>query len=122
MGITQKQIMIGGGLLLGAGLVYFFGRGVKGVAQDTTRAAVNVAGGVVQGTVNGVSDVLGVPVPTRDTCDAAKASGSSWEVSKHCPAGEFFDYLVDGDTVTDQGEGWNSYDQDALRAQGMSGN
>lgn len=91
--ITQKHLMIGGGLLLVAGLAYLWGRGAGGVAQDASRAVVNVAGGAATGVVHGVSDVIGMPVPERAACDAAKAEGRTWDASFMCPAGEFVSYV-----------------------------
>lgn len=92
LSLTDKAV-IGGGVLLALGVVYIVGRGAGKVAEDVSRTAVNVAGGVVKGTVDGVSDAIGLQVPERSACDKAKAEGNTWEASFACPAGEFVGYL-----------------------------
>jgi hypothetical protein len=125
--VTNKQLMIGGAALVGVLLVYVARRGAGGIAQDAGRVIGNAAGGAAVGVINGVSDAVGIPVPERTACDAAKASGNTWAASWDCPIGEFVRYLSGSDTqqepevVTQNSVGWNSYDQQQLMMQGASG-
>jgi len=91
--VTERHMMIGGGLLLAAGVLYVWSKGVKGAAEATAKAAVDVAAGASTGVINGVSEIVGVPVPERSKCDLAKQTGSTWDASLYCPAGEFVGYL-----------------------------
>lgn len=56
---------------LGLGLVavYVWSRGVSGAASDVGKAAVNLAGGVATGVVDGVSGAVGIPTTSDTTTD-----------------------------------------------------
>jgi hypothetical protein len=60
---------------LGLGLVavYVWSRGISGAASDAGKAAVNLAGGVATGVVDGVSGAVGIPATSDTTTDPAVA-------------------------------------------------
>lgn len=84
---TQKMLILAA-LGLGAGAaVYVAYRGLNGVARDASKAGVNVATGLVTGTVAGIGEAVGIPDTDPDKCAAAVAAGDSWEASFACPVG-----------------------------------
>lgn len=93
MGLTQKQMVMGGAAAAGLLLAWVATRGARAVAQDTARGIVGIAEGTVTGVVVGIGEAIGVP-PTRPTqCQADKAAGRTWDASFSCPAGDFIRYV-----------------------------
>lgn len=66
---------------IGAGIV----SGVAGAASGVIGEAGNVAG-----------DIVGLPRTSQTACEAAKASGSAWDASFACPAGEWISWMWNG--------------------------
>ncbi|MEG1324772.1 MAG: hypothetical protein RSD99_07765, partial [Janthinobacterium sp.] len=56
-------------------------------------AVVEAAGGVMSGAVLTIGDWLNLPRTEQSECEKAKASGSAWDASFACPAGEFIGYV-----------------------------
>lgn len=74
--------------VVGVGL-WFVVRGVKGVTRDASKAAVDAAAGLVEGTVLGVGEAVGIPQTSLSACELALAEGRYWDASFACPAGDF---------------------------------
>lgn len=92
---AQKYMTLAAvGLGLGA-VAYIAVRGVKGIARDTTKAAVNVTTGVFQGAVAGIGEAVGIPDTDAAKCAAAQAAGDSWDASFYCPIGTWFGTLFE---------------------------
>lgn len=89
LGGAQGVFYAAGAALVLVAVVYVWRRGFQGVAADTTRAAANLAGGAVVGTVKGVGDVIGIPDTDKSKCERALAEGRYWDASFDCPAGDF---------------------------------
>lgn len=58
----------------------------------TGGAAVDMATGLLTGTVQGVGGAVGVPATSLSECERAKADGRTWDASFACPAGDFLSY------------------------------
>jgi len=76
-----------------AALLYVAAKGVKGAAQGAAAAAVDLADGIVTGTVVGVGEAVGIPQTNQTACERAKAEGRTWDASFDCPAVDFLKYL-----------------------------
>jgi hypothetical protein len=74
-------------------LVIVATRGLKGTGQTIGRGAVDLADGVVSGSVTGLGGLLGIPDTNRTECARAKAEGRTWDASFLCPAKDFLTYL-----------------------------
>jgi len=83
--------LISGAVAIGAVFIYF--KGIKGVASGVAQGAVDAVGGVAQGGVYGISDIIGLPNPSQTKCEQAKAKGNTWDASFYCSAGDFLKYL-----------------------------
>lgn len=79
------------GLALAAlvAVVYVWRRGFAGAAKDTSKAAVNVLGGAIAGTVEGVGEAVGIPATDDDQCTKDLAAGDTLAASFSCPASRF---------------------------------
>lgn len=86
-------IYLAAGGALGAALLYVASKGVKETGQAIGTAAVDLADGVITGTVTGIGEAVGVPKTNMTACEKAKAEGRTWDASFACPAGEFIKYL-----------------------------
>lgn len=93
MMLTRWPVLVAVGVV-GAALIYTATRGAKGAGQAIGGAVVDLADGVVTGTVKGVGGVLGIPDTDATKCAAAKAAGNTWEASFYCPAGEFLGWAT----------------------------
>lgn len=60
------------------------------VGRDVGGALVGGANGVVQGAVETVGGVMGIPLTDADACRQAIAEGDMWNASFMCPAKDFF--------------------------------
>lgn len=90
----QKHMMIGVALAALVLLVIVKKKGAAAaVGQGLGEAAANAAGGLVAGVSEGLGDQIGVPRTDATLCEQAKANGSTWDVSKYCPASDFIDYV-----------------------------
>ena len=83
--------------IIGAAAWFFF-RGVKGVARDVSKAAVDVTAGAVEGTVKGIGEAVGIPDTNQTECERALAEGRMWDASFACPAGTFLRGVFGGAT------------------------
>ena len=77
-------LVLGLGVAL-VGVLWLQRKGVAGVAADVVGAAADAGAGVVVG----AGELIGLPRTNADRCAAAKASGSTWEQSLYCEAGDF---------------------------------
>ena len=69
--------------------IWIWRRGAGGVASDTSKNAVKIAGGLVEGVVLGVSEVVGIPNTNESRCAEDVANGRTWASTFSCPAGAF---------------------------------
>lgn len=56
-------------------------------------AAIDLANGVLQGSVETVGLAVGIPKTDMNQCQMDTAAGRTWEASFSCPAKDFFGYL-----------------------------
>lgn len=56
-------------------------------------AAVDAVDGVLNGTVTGIGEMIGVDKTNKTECEKAKADGRTWDASFACPAGDFLKYV-----------------------------
>lgn len=80
-------------------LAYVALRGGSGASLGTRigTGAVDIATDAAAGTIVGIGKVFGIPETNPTKCDAArKIAGNAWEVSKVCPAADFFAYMRKG--------------------------
>ena len=96
---AQQAVAVSVFVVVGIGAVWLWRRGAGGVAEDASRAAVNVAGGIASGAVIGVGESVGIPETNKSACRDAMARGDKWGASLYCPAGEFLKYLFAGDNL-----------------------
>lgn len=90
----QKFIIIGVGLAALALLVLVKKNGAAADAGAALGgAAVDLAGGVVAGTAEGIGDAVGIPRTDMTECEKAIAEGRTWDASFACPAGTFLKSL-----------------------------
>lgn len=80
---AQTAIVVGGGVLAVAVLVYVWQRGLGNVARGAARAA----GDIVGGGVVGLGEAIGIPATNMNECQRALAEGRYWDASFVCPAG-----------------------------------
>jgi len=62
-------------------------------ARAAARGAVNLAGNIGAGAIEGVGEQFGIPRTDENKCAAAKAAGDTWRASFDCPAGDFLKYV-----------------------------
>ncbi|HEY0955908.1 MAG TPA: hypothetical protein VGE36_14185 [Roseateles sp.] len=84
---------VGGALLWAAYRIASKGQGAQGVGETLGGAAVDLANGVITGTVTGIGEVIGIPKTNMTECERAKAEGRTWDASFACPAGDFLRYV-----------------------------
>lgn len=84
----------------GLGLVYLLGKIRVGQGSAATaagkaigRASVDLADGIVAGTVKGVGGAVSIPDTDPERCNAATAAGDTWNASLYCTAGSFIKYI-----------------------------
>lgn len=71
---------------------------LKGVSiADTSKAiggaVVDMASGLLVGSVETIGQAVGVQKTERTACEKAMAEGRTWDASFACPAGDFLKYL-----------------------------
>lgn len=96
---TPTQIIIAAAI--GAGLLYWLkkkaeGVTAAGVGQAVAGAAVDVASGVVGGTVKAIGGAVGIPDTNKSQCQRDIENGDTWAASFSCPAGDFVRYVATG--------------------------
>lgn len=70
--------------------------GWNSAGRDVGGALVSAADGVVQGAVEGIGGIVGLPVTNAGACRAAIESRDWWEASKMCPASDFISAVASG--------------------------
>lgn len=89
-------------------IAYSWFRGTRGAAEDISSGVVNIAGGLVSGSVKGVSGNLGIPDVDEAKCRAAQQAGNEWEASKYCTLAQFsrgvWDKFFSSDEGTPKGD------------------
>lgn len=82
------------GALAGLGLVLatYVGTHAKQAGQAVGSAAVDLANGVITGSVISIGEAVNVPPTSQTACEKAKADGNTWDASFACPAGDFLSY------------------------------
>lgn len=108
MKLPPREYLIGGAVL--AAVLYVWMRGTKQAAQDVGAAVggavVDLADGLVSGTVLGGGAAVGLPVPTVDACTRAIAEYRaapwyrqaylSFNVSAQCTAADYLRFVATG--------------------------
>jgi hypothetical protein len=89
--IGLPYVLAGGAVL--AALLYVGAKGVKGAAQSVAGGAVDLADGLITGTVTGVGEAVGIPQTNLTKCEQAKAEGRTLDASFACPAVDFLKYV-----------------------------
>ena len=97
--ILQDKLLMGAGL--GIGLVLLIGLNrssggslAAGVGETVGKGAVDLADGVLSGTVQGIGGVVGIQPTNLTKCQQDIAAGRTWDASFSCPAGTWLKYLV----------------------------
>lgn len=88
-GLPSVPVMVAAGLV-GLVALVVASRGARETGAAIGGAVVDLADGALSGVVLGVGDAIGIPRTEPTKCEAAKASGSLWEVSFACPAADYF--------------------------------
>ncbi|MDD4927553.1 MAG: hypothetical protein PHF58_13755, partial [Methylotenera sp.] len=86
--ITQKHILIGAAAIG----VYLYFAGLKNVAKNIGKGAVDAAAGLVVGVGQG----FGIPETDATMCDISKRNGDVFGASKYCTASDFISWTFDG--------------------------
>lgn len=73
---------------------YIVLRGFKGAAADVGAAAVNTAGGFVEGATVAIGQQVGIPATSQTQCQADLAAGNMWDASFSCSASDFVAGIV----------------------------
>jgi len=84
--------VIAGGAAIAA-LLYIKTKGANDAGQQIGAGAVDLANGVLGGTVTGIGEIVGVPATNQTECEKCKASGDKWCASFACPAKDFLKFL-----------------------------
>ena len=63
--------------------------GLTPAGKSLGTGAVNLAGGILDGTVTGIGQIMGVPETNLTECQRAIAEGRRWDASFACPASTF---------------------------------
>lgn len=92
LGTIPTVYLIAGGAVAVA-LLYVITKGARGTGEAVGRGAVDLANGVVHGTVTGIGEAVGIPQTNPSKCERAMAEGRTWDASFDCPAGTFLRYL-----------------------------
>lgn len=73
-------------------MLSYVAKNAKEVGQAVGTATVDLANGVITGTVTGIGEAVGVPKTSQTECEKAKAEGRTWDASFACAAGDFLSY------------------------------
>jgi hypothetical protein len=92
MKLNDETILIAGLAGVGLFLLVYIGRNAKTAGEVVGSAAVDLANGVITGTVTAAGDIVGIPKTNQTECEKAKAEGRTWDASFACPAGDFLSY------------------------------
>lgn len=96
MAVKTEILILGGAAALAAWWIWKRG-GLAAAAGDVAGAAagavVDMADGIVSGTVEGIGAAVGIPATNMTECERAKAEGRTWDASFACPAGDFLKYV-----------------------------
>lgn len=84
--------LIAGGAVAAA-MLYVSAKGAKQTGQSIGTAGVDLADGIIAGTVTGIGGKVGIPATNMTACERAKAEGRTWDASFDCPAADFIKYL-----------------------------
>jgi hypothetical protein len=87
MNVRPEILLIAGGAVLAALLIA--GKNAGAVGEGIGAAAVDMADGVISGTVFAVGDKLGIERTDAQMGEAALSNGNYWEASFLLPAGDF---------------------------------
>lgn len=68
--------------------------GATNAGQAIGTGTVDLANGIIGGTVTGIGEVVGIPATNLSKCEQAKAEGRTWDASFACPAKDFISYLL----------------------------
>jgi hypothetical protein len=91
---TIRPAWIVAGVAVGAALLWMATRGnVTQTGAAIGGAAVDLANGIIGGTVTGAGQIVGIPATSLTECEKAKAEGRTWDASFACPAKDFITYL-----------------------------
>lgn len=89
--IPMPYLIAGGAVAVA--LLWAASKGAKGTGQAIGGAAVDLANGIVSGTVVGIGSTVGIPETNLTECERAKREGRTWDASFACPAGDFLKYV-----------------------------
>lgn len=89
---TPPVYLIAGGAVALAAL-YVFTRGVKETGRDIGAGAVDLADGVIGGTVESIGAMVNIPPTNQTQCEIDKAKGDTWAASFSCSARDFLNYV-----------------------------
>lgn len=93
MKISENQLLIAGGGVIIAGLLWVASKGAAGTGAAIGSGAVNLVDGVLSGGVKGVGGVVGIPDTSQTQCERDLAAGDKWAASFSCPALTFLKHV-----------------------------
>lgn len=93
--------LLAGVAVVGLALAWLWGRSNASGQSMAAELGQAVGGAVVDagaGVVVGIGQAVGIPATSPSACDLARASGSWFDRSLHCPAGDFLGDVWDAAT------------------------
>lgn len=81
------------GAAVGVALLYVAVKGARGTGKAIGSGAVDLADGVIEGSVKGIGAALGIPDTNKSECQKAIEQGRTWDASFACSASDFLKYL-----------------------------
>lgn len=94
--LSEKNLVIGGGLLLIGLAIWVKAKGAANVGETVAGGLVAGAGGVFVGTVKGIGGLFGVPDTDATKAAQARAAGDVWGAAAYMPAQDFLRWLAKG--------------------------
>lgn len=88
--LSDPRVMLG----LGLGVLAVVYITLKGGVRGAAAGAVGAAGDIGVGVIEGIGEVVGVPVTSQSGCCKAVMAGDEWGVALHCPAADYLRYAL----------------------------
>lgn len=89
--IAVRPVYLIAGAAVGVALLWAMRQGSAAkLGESIGGAAVDLADGLVSGTVTTIGQAVGIPKTEVNRCEAAKAANNLWEVSRYCGVIDYF--------------------------------
>lgn len=80
----------------GIGAILLVPKLAGSIAQQSSSALVNAAGGAITGTITAIGEQVGIPQTNRSQCQLDLMAGKTWDASFSCPAADWLRYVANG--------------------------